>query len=299
MIPIESLSGITTFVVAARSTSFTEAAEHLGVSKSAVGKAIARLEERLGTQLFLRSTRRISLTADGEAYFAACASALDEIKGAEDSLGPRAKEPSGRLRMDMPMAFGRQVITPMLLAAAKQFPGLQLSLSFNDHLIDPIEEGVDLMIRFGDVGDQHNLIARRLASQRWVICGAPDYFDQRGVPDNLPSLSQHSCIVGFRRGLPLSWRIRSEGEEARFSPPPTHQFSDGAAMIDAALAGLGLCQMPLFLLQQHIQEGRLVEVLSELEPAPVAVHAVWPKTSHLRPKVRYVVDQLIELSKAW
>lgn len=299
MMQIESLNGVITFVTAARSSSFTEAAEHLGVSKSAVGKAISRLEERLGTQLFHRTTRRIRLSADGEAYFAACATALDEIKGAEDSLGPRANEPAGRLRVDMPVAFGRQVIMPMLLSLAKQFPRLKLSLSFSDHLIDPIEEGVDLMIRFGEIGDQSNLVARKLASQRWVICGSPEYLARQGYPDGLHSLERHDCIVGFRRGLPLSWRLCSEGQNIRFAPPSSHQFSDGAAMIDATLAGLGLCQMPLYLFRQHITDRRLVEVLAELEPDPVDIYALWPKTSHLRPKVRYVVDQLIELSKHW
>ena len=151
MVPIDSFQGVITFIVAARSSSFTQAAERLGLSKSAVGKAIARLEERLGTQLFHRTTRRISLTADGEAYFVACSTALEEIGAAESGLGPGGAEPSGRLRVDIPVAFGRRVVAPLLFEIANKYPALQLSLTFSDHLVDPIEEGIDLL----EIGRAH------------------------------------------------------------------------------------------------------------------------------------------------
>lgn len=295
MIPIDSFQGVITFVVAARSSSFTEAAEHLAVSKSAVGKSIARLEARLGTQLFHRTTRRISLTADGEAYYAACALALEEIGAAESGLGPGSREPSGRLRVDMPVAFGRRVVAPLLFEIARKYPALQLNITFSDHLVDPIEEGIDLLIRFGDLKDAAGLVARRLTVQRWAICAAPDYLSRFGMPTSLEALKDHHCIVGHRRGQPLSWRVRQGAETVRFAPPATHQIGDGETMILAAVAGVGLCQMPRSLFREDIDAGRLIEVLAEHEPDPVEVHALWPKVSHLRPKVRYVVDELVRL----
>ncbi|MCS3468947.1 DNA-binding transcriptional LysR family regulator [Pseudomonas sp. JUb42] len=299
MIPADSFQGVITFVMAARSTSFTEAAERLGVSKSAVGKAIARLEERLGTQLFHRTTRRISLTADGDAYFAACTSALEEIGSAESGLGPGGREPSGRLRVDMPVAFGRRVVAPLLFEIANKYPALQLNVTFSDHLVDPIEEGIDLLVRFGEIKDTSGLVARRLARQRWAICAAPDYLARFGTPHSLEDLQSHHCVVGYRRGQPLSWRVGNGAQSVRYTPPVSHQIGDGEAMILATVAGVGLCQMPRCLFRDDIEAGRLVEVLADFEPEPVEVHAVWPKVSHLRPKVRYVVDELVKVCEHW
>lgn len=295
MLPPDTLQGVLTFVEAARSHSFTEAAERLGISKSAVGKSIARLEERLGTQLFHRSTRRISLTADGEAYFSACSAGLEEISTAERGLGPGDREPTGRLRVDMPVAFGRRVGAPLLFEIAKKYQALQLNITFSDHLVDPIEEGIDLLVRFGELQDTSGLVARLLTRQRWAICAAPSYLAQAGEPQDLPDLANHHCIVGHRRGQPLSWRVRLEGKTVRYSPPSTHRIGDGEVMITGAVAGIGLCQMPRSLLKHDIDAGRLVEVLQGFEPEPVDVHAVWPRVSHLRPKVRYVVDELVKL----
>lgn len=295
MLPTDTLQGVLTFVVAARAHSFTEAAESLGISKSAVGKSIARLEERLGAQLFHRSTRRISLTADGEAYFSACSSGLEEISSAERALGPGDREPSGRLRVDMPVAFGRRVGAPLLFEIAHKYPALQLNITFSDHLIDPIEEGIDLLVRFGELKDTSGLVARLLTRQRWVICAAPGYLGRAGEPKSLTDLANHHCIVGHRRGQPLSWRVKLEGETVRYAPPSTHQIGDGEVMITGAVAGIGLCQMPRSLLKDDLDSGKLVEVMQAFEPEPVDVHAVWPKVSHLRPKVRYVVDELVKL----
>lgn len=294
MLPPDTLQGVLTFVVAARAHSFTEAAERLGVSKSAVGKSIARLEERLDTQLFHRSTRRITLTADGEAYFSACSAGLEEISTAERGLGVGSHEPTGRLRVDMPVAFGRRVGAPLLFGIARKYPALQLNITFSDHLVDPIEEGIDLLVRFGELEDTSELVARRLMSQRWAICASPSYLAQAGEPQDLQDLDNHHCIVGHRRRQPLSWRIRREGETVRYAPPLAHRIGDGEVMITGAVAGIGLCQMPRSLMKNDIDAGRLVEVLQDFEPEPVDVHAVWPRVSHLRPKVRYVVDELVK-----
>jgi DNA-binding transcriptional LysR family regulator len=296
MAQVDTFSGILIFVTAAKSRSFTDASEQLGLTKSAVGKAIAKLEDRLGAQLFHRTTRSISLTADGEAYFAACASALDEISAAETVLGPGQQRPVGRLRIDMPGVFGRRVIVPILLDIGRKHPDLQFTMTFSDYLIDPIEEGVDLVIRFGEVQSSSGLVARRLTRQRMVITASPQYLTERGTPKNVEELDRHACIVGYRRGLPLSWRITRNGESLRISPPSTHQISDGDPIIAAALAGLGCCQMPMFMVREHLESGRLIEILHDVSTEIIDVHAVWPKVGHLRPKVRHVVDTLLEIA---
>lgn len=295
MISWESLSGIATFVTVARSDSFTQAGEALGISKSAVGKAIARLEERLGVKLFHRTTRRMSLTADGDAYYAVCAAALDDIGEAESTLGTRLAEPAGRLRVDMPAAFGRRVVMPVLLDIATRYPALQLTLTFTDRVIDLVEEGVDLAIRFGPIADTADLVARKLTSHRWVICATPDYLARFGTPRTLADVAAHRCILGHRRGQPLSWHVDEDGAPTRFMPPATYQIGDADAMVDATLAGFGLCQMPLALFRRQIEAGRLTTVLDDCTARAIDVHAVWPRAVHLRPKVRYVVDALLAL----
>lgn len=226
-----------------------------------------------------------------------CAQALDGIAEAEGSLGTRLMEPAGRLRVDMPAAFGRKVLMPILLELGKKYPALQLTITFSDHVIDLVEEGVDLAIRFGPLDDSTDLVARKLTSHRWVFCATPDYLQGQGSPQTPADIAQHRCIVGYRNGRPLAWHLTEDGAAVRHAPPPTYQISDGESMIDATLAGMGLCQMPLALFRQHIDSGQLVTVLDAYTPQHVDVHAVWPRTSHLRPKVRHLVDTLLALSE--
>lgn len=293
----DHFGSIATFIAAARAASFTEAGERLGISKSAVGKSIAKLEARLGVQLFHRSTRKRALTADGEAYLAACSQALEEIENVENAFASHQRGPAGRLRIDLPASFGRHVVMPVLTRLADSFPELQLTVSFNECLIDPIEEGVDLVVRFGELGNLAGLVARKLMSQELVICAAPDYLARHGTPDSLDALSRHRGLVGYRGGVLLSWVIRENGQRVRFIPPATHQIGDGDALLAAAVAGLGICQVPMSEARVHLQSGALIPVLGELCAGTVDVHVLWPQTAHVRPKVRFVVDELVRLAE--
>jgi DNA-binding transcriptional LysR family regulator len=291
---IDQLSGVAIFVEAARAGSFTAAAERLGISKSAVGKSVARLEDRLGTKLFYRTTRRSSLTLDGESYFARCASVLDEIAAAETALDAGRFKPRGRLRIDMPGAFGRGVILPVLVEIAKAEPGLRFAMSFTDRIVDMVEEGIDLAIRLGELQDSSGLIARKLTEQRLVICGSPRYLEARGLPTCLDDLQSHDCIVGFRRETPLAWTVSDQsGSAVRLVPPPTHEIGDGDAILAATLAGCGLSQLPVWMVRDHLANRMLVAVLKEHSTVRIGIHAIWPRTKHLVPRVRYVVDALV------
>ncbi|MGP9790947.1 LysR family transcriptional regulator [Roseinatronobacter sp. NSM] len=297
MAETDTLSGIAVFVAAARAGNFTLAAEQLGITKSAVGKSIARLEERLGLKLFNRTTRRTTLTSDGEAYFAACSAAFDEIAATEAALTSRNRVIGGMLRLDMPVAFGRRILLPILLEIAKPHPRLSLTLSFTDAMVDPLHDDVDLVIRFGALPDTHGLIARRLASQRLMICAAPSYLQEHGVPQTVSDLAEHWNIVGMRKGPPVSWLMQENGSTKRITPPPTHQFSDGDAIIEAAISGFGICQLPASVVRRYIDSGALVPILEEHSRTSVDVHAVWARQGQLSPKVRYVVDRLVEYAE--
>jgi DNA-binding transcriptional LysR family regulator len=293
MAHLDRLNGIVSFVEAATALSFTAAAENLGVTKSAVGKSVSRLEDRLGTKLLHRSTRKLTLTPDGEAYLASCRHALEEIGGAEQVLLAKNHQFGGRLRVDAPAAWGRQILLPVLANIVKQHPGLSLSLSLTDRIIDPVEEGVDLAIRFGETKDTNGLIIRKLAEQRAMIVASPDYLRLRGTPITVDEIQDHDCIVGFRRDIPNTWRVRNlDGSTSRITPPATHEIGDGAAIVDSAVAGLGLAQMPSSLVEDHIKSGRLSAVLEEFSGAKIDISAIWPSTRHLLPRVRYVVEAL-------
>jgi len=289
----DPLSGVAVFVAAARARTFTDAADRLGLTKSAVGKSVARLEERLGFKLFHRTTRLTRLTADGEAYLAACTAAIEEVSAAQAALSSKSQILSGRLHIDMPVAFGRRVLLPALIEITRPHPDLSLTLTFTDATSDLLRDDVDLAIRFGALRDSSDLVARHLVTQDRVICASPAYLRTHGEPTRLADVRAHRCIVGAVKGPPLVWFVSDSGTDKPFTPPATHRFSDAEAMVAAAIGGLGLVQMPISLVREHIAAGSLRPILKAFSATGVEVHAVWPRQKHLSPRVRYVVDQLI------
>ena len=294
----DHLGGITAFVTTAQLGSFTAAAERLSLTKSAVGKSVGRLEDRIGLKLFLRSTRQLSLTPDGERFLVSCQSAIEILEQAEAELTSHISHPSGRLRVDLPAAFGRQRILPILLDITRSFPELALTVTFSERFVDLIEEGIDLVIRIGELADSSGLVARRLTTQKLVICASPDYLLYNGEPETPEELSQHQCVVGFRRNQPISWILREpDGQIMRFTPPPTHEFADGDAMLAATLAGCGLSQLPLWLVGKYIESGQLQAVLTGHSGGEMPISALWPKSRQLLPKIRHVVDTLVQAAE--
>lgn len=296
MPPFDHLGSVAAFVAAARHLSFTEAALTLGVTKSAVGKSVSRLEARLGAKLVHRSTRGLKLTAEGEAYLAIAARALEEIAAAETYLTSGKSAIAGRLRVDAPAAWGRAVLMPILLEVARAHPELRLALSFTDRIIDPIEEQVDLVIRFGESADHAGLIRRKLASQKAPLVASPAYLAVHGIPGRPEDLASHACITGIRREVPIGYRLG--GQAGRLEVQPTHEIGDGAAVVQAAIAGLGVAQMPFSLVAEPLADGRLVQVLAEHGAAEVGIYALWPRTRHLAARVRHVVDVLAAKGQA-
>lgn len=294
---VESLRSIIHFVTAANVLSFTVAAEQLGISKSAIGKSITQLEQNLGTTLFHRTTRKISLTTEGEAYLASCLLALETLQAAENSLRSKMTEPSGTVRIDMPAAFGRSVMMPILLDMAERFTQLKFTITFNDKIIDPLDIGFDLAIRFGPMKDSADLVARKLNEQHLVFAASPIYLEKYGTPKTLEDLLHHRCIMAWRGGRPLSWLVKKAKEDVRINPTPFHQISDGDAMADVCASGAGIIQFPESLLRPYVQKGELTLILPELTPSATELNVIWPRSRHLLPGVRFIIDQLSELSE--
>jgi DNA-binding transcriptional LysR family regulator len=290
--------GISEFVLAAQLQSFTAAGLQLGVTSSAVGKAVSRLETRIGVKLLHRTTRKLTLTNEGEAYLASCLRALDELGGTEECLSTGLSEPRGRLRIDLPGAFGRRYIAPTLIALARQYSQLDLTITFGDRTVDMVHDGIDLAVRIGALKDDPELVGRRLGEQYLVICASPNYLERRGPVNDRAALLEHDCVVGWRRGARATWLLNgSDGRIEEQEIRVRHELGDGEIMLQGVLEGCGLAQFPTWLVHKYLRSGQLVTVLDRYAGAKMPIHAIWPRTRYIQPKVRIVIDSLVKLAE--
>ncbi|MDW9368998.1 LysR family transcriptional regulator [Sinorhizobium meliloti] len=290
---MERFNGISVFVEVADAGGFSAAAARLNLSRSAVGKTVSRLERRLGVRLFHRTTRTQSLTEEGQLFYESCQKAFGEIRTAEDLLESGRREIRGRLRISMPVLFGRQCVAPLLRDLLRSHPRLEFDLSFNDRVIDLLDEGFDLAIRNSPLGNGSGLMMRTVAEQRMTVCASPAYLEAHGMPRTVAELAAHEGIVYARGGEPLSWSFPSDGKAAEIVLPQTRlRLDDLAAIADAAAAGHGLAWLPCWLVRERVQKGELVRVLTDRPGLIFKAHAVWPRTQHMLPKLRVVIDKL-------
>nr|WP_210278175.1 LysR family transcriptional regulator [Phyllobacterium myrsinacearum] len=273
--------------------SFAAAAEALEISGPMVGKHIRFLEERLGVRLINRTTRRQSLTDFGRAYYDRCRAILAEAEAADALAADQLSEPHGRLRVTMPVHFGRRCVTPVLLELAQRYPSLELDLSLSDRFADLAEDDYDLAIRTGDLDDKAGLIARRVARQRMIVCASPSYLDSQGEPQEIEELGRHSAIIYRRSGRVRPWLFPQKDQSPiEIMPVGRLRLDDLDAMADAAIAGMGLAWLPYWLVRARIQTGALVQLFQGQPEFPYDVHAVWLQTPQLPLKVRLAVDAL-------
>ena len=291
----DTLKGIPVFVASVEAGSFAQAAVRLHLSRSAVGKRLARLEERLGGRLFHRTTRSQRLTDNGALFYERCLRALEEIRGAESQLETGKHQVNGRLRVAVPVLFGPQCIAPLLLELAQEHPGLELEMSFSDRVVDLVEEGFDMAVRNGALADSSVLVARRLGEHRMVLCAAPDYLLKNGQPQTVDDLRQHTAINYTRAGRVLPWQLMDyDGTSRTFIPRSSLNMDDLQAICDAALAGHGLAWLPCWMVIKEIQQGDLVPLLKQAPDVRFDVHAVWQQTPHLPLRVRIAIDMLVK-----
>jgi DNA-binding transcriptional LysR family regulator len=289
---IDNLSEMAVFARVVQSGGFSAAARDLNLTPSAVSKQIGRLEDRLGARLLNRTTRRQSLTEVGAAFYQRCSRILADVSEAEQSVVDLQGVPRGTLRVNLPVAFGRLRVMPLVPKFLAANPELRIELTFNDRIVDLVEEGVDLAIRVGELSES-SLIARRLAPNRRVVCGAPGYFERAGTPERPADLIRHNCLVYIYRAARNTWRFQGpEGAEEVIQVTGTLESNDGESLRAAALAGLGVVLLPQWLIGEDICNGRLVQVMAGYHAPDNAVYAVYPPSRHLSPKVRGFVDLL-------
>jgi DNA-binding transcriptional LysR family regulator len=291
---MESLSGIVAFVRTAETLSFVAAGRALGVSASAVGKNVAKLEQTVGVRLFQRSTRRVNLTAEGTLFYERCRRILDDLQDAEAMLSHAAQTPRGKLRVSLP-TIGYRFLLPVLPEFSTLYPEVEVDLDFNDRLVDVIEEGFDAVIRSGELPDSR-LMSRRLGPFRFVLCAAPAYLKQNGVPQAPDDLKSHRCIR-FRfptTGKLQEWSLSKDAIDSEPRLQTALTCNNMEALRAAAIGGFGIAYMPDFLVKEVIQNGSLQTMLEDYLIKPGQFWALWPSSRHLSPKVRAFVDFLSE-----
>jgi DNA-binding transcriptional LysR family regulator len=287
--------GTAVFLEVADAGSFTTAAERLDMTKSNVSKSISRLEASLGVRLFHRTTRRLTLTEEGRLYSDACRRARSELHDAQAAFTSPHRMMTGNLRVSLPVIFGRHWVLPELLDIAMAHPGLELDISLTDRVVDLVEDGVDLAIRVGPLVDSASLVAKLLGVQQAVLSASPAYLERYGTPRSLAELEQHSCLTFGRRGQTRPWYFLDErGHPTPLAVRGRIGINDSEGIMAAALAGLGISLLSGWLVNPHLESGRLVQVLPEAKPQGFPIYAVWQKNQHLSPKVKHVVALLAE-----
>jgi DNA-binding transcriptional LysR family regulator len=288
---MDSLTGILAFVRTAESLSFVAAGRALGISASAVGKSVARLEQSVGVRLFHRSTRRVSLTAEGRLFYERCSRIIEDLHDAEAMLSYAAQTPRGKLRITLP-TIGYRFLLPVLPSFSALYPEIEVEFDFNDRLVDIVEEGFDVAIRSGDLRDS-SLMSRRLGPFRFLLCASPAYLLQMGIPQVPGDLEHHRC-VRFRfpaTGKIHEWRLEQNGAPCLLPHlEAALTCNNMEALRGAAIQGFGVAYMPDFVARDAIEAGELQTVLDNCLVHSGQFWAVWPSSRHLSPKIRAFVD---------
>lgn len=291
---MESLNGILAFVKTAESLSFVSAARAMGISASAVGKNVARLESSLKVRLFQRSTRKVSLTAEGQLFYERCRRILDDLQDAEAMLSHAIQAPRGRLRVSLP-TIGYRFLLPLMPAFRKAYPEIELEMDFNDHLVDLIDDGFDVVIRSGGLADS-KLMSRKLGPFRFVLCAAPAYLARKGRPQTLADLERHDCLR-YRfvtTGKIMDWSLGADPEITQLRLPTVLTLNNMEAMLMAAVDGHGIAYMPDFLVRESVRTGALESLLDAHTSDQGQFWALWQSSRHLSPKIRVFVDFIAE-----
>ncbi|MFP2926192.1 LysR family transcriptional regulator [Pyxidicoccus sp. 3LG] len=289
------LDEIFAFMSVVDAGSFVGGGRALGLTRSSAGKALARLESRLGVRLLNRTTRHLSLTDDGRVFHEHCLQVLAALDEAEASVGQRTGTPRGVLRLTLPDAFGRLHVLPLLRDYLRTWPEVQAEVSFTDRVADIIEEGYDLAVRINASSTDTRLVSRMVAQHRAIVCAAPSYLEARGEPDTLEELATHDCLIFSSRTRRQHWLLRQKGGPAvKVEGRSRLRLDSGEAIRDAAVAGLGIAYLPGFLVDEDLARGRLKALLPSCEKEFVPIMAIYPSKRHLPAKVRRFIDLMVE-----
>ncbi|NQW10127.1 MAG: LysR family transcriptional regulator [Alphaproteobacteria bacterium] len=291
---MDVLTGMAIFTAVVENNSLAGAARHLNLSPSVVSKQLSALEDRLGVRLLNRTTRRVSLTEVGSAYYERCKRILADVDEAEAAVTTAHSSPRGLLKITAPTTFAHRHVAPHLAAFIDRFPEVQVQLLVSDRLVDLVEEGVDLAIRIAQLKDS-SLIARKLAPNHRKLVASPEYLKRWGTPSKPEHVNDHA-VVSLLPGNPINdWHFVVDGEETVIRAKGDIVTNNGDAILELALSGAGLAMLAAHVVGEYLQCAKLVSVLDEYVREDVPIYAVYPSNRHLSPKVRAFVDFLIEM----
>lgn len=288
---MDTIDGMRTFLAVVTEGSFSRAAERLNMSPQLVSKYVAQLEARLGARLLNRSTRRLSITEVGQAYFERCGDVLADIDEMESAVGDATTAARGTLRINAPMSFGTLHLSRAIADYQCEQPEVAVDLTLDDRVVDIVSEGYDMAIRIGRLHES-SLIARKLAPIRLVVCASPDYIAEHGVPSTPEELKDYECLRYTLSSYSDRWRFQDNAETLDVRVTGKFSASNGDAIRLAAIAGRGLALQPTFIVGEDISAGRLQLVLGDYEVEPMGLYAVYAHRKYLSGKVRTFVDFL-------
>ncbi|MBL0546988.1 LysR family transcriptional regulator [Aeromonas jandaei] len=273
--------------------SFTAAAQELGMTKAMVSRRIAELEQRLGVRLLYRSTRQLTLTEEGEKYYRHCSKAVEALTEAELMLSASQQEVTGTLKMAVPIETGQLVVGRLVAKFLQAYPGLQVELELTNRVVDPISEGLDAVVRIGDMSDS-NLAARRLWSTRRLLCASPAYLARSPAIKRPEDLANHERVTVSNGFLASHWCFELDGKEVLVDPPSRFRVNNITCAREAAKAGLGLASLPAMLCQEELASGELVAVLPEWQQPKVSIYLLFPERQLMPRKLRVFIDFMVE-----
>ncbi|OMH33873.1 LysR family transcriptional regulator [Motiliproteus sp. MSK22-1] len=290
---MKGFSAIPIFVAVIETGGFSPAARKLGVSKSAVSKRITQLEDQLGVRLLHRTTRKLSLTEAGLRYYELASQVMVTAAQAEDAVTELQGEPQGRLRINVPMSFGRLHVAPVIPVFLERFPKLEINLVMDDQMVDLVGGGFDLAIRAGELPDSA-LIARKLAPCRHVIVASPEYVAREGRPKTVDELRDHNCLLYSYSTDAKEWTLTNNKETTSIQVSGNYQVNNSEALLEGVRAGTGIGRLPTFVAGPDLKAKRLINLFESYQIADKTLYAVFPEREYLPAKVRVFVDFLIE-----
>ena len=289
---MDTIEGMRTFVAVASQGSFTGGAKRRAISTKLASKYIRQLEQRMGVQLFNRTTRSVSLTETGTAYLARCVPLLEQLDELESLVQERQAELAGPIRITAPTGFGTTHLVKALLPFQAAHPNIAIDLHLADHYVPMIDEGIDLAIRFGVLQDS-SLVARKLMDMRIVFCAAPGYLAENGTPGTPAELASHRCLLRSSRKDPYSWRFTVDGKIETIRVQGQFISNSPLAVARMAAGGLGIGTIPLYTAEPFLENGSLQLLFEEQEADVIGLYAVYPPSRHLTSRIRALIDHLV------
>ncbi len=279
--------GVTEFVTVAQTHSFTQAGQRLGISTAQVSRQVSALERRLNEKLFYRTTRKVSLTQSGQVYYQHCHQLIEGLEAAERAMSNLQDHPRGLIKITAPVTYGEERVVPLINDFALKYPQVEVKIHLSNQTINLSEDGYDLAIRIGHLNDS-TMMAKKLSVRMLYTCASPSYIETFGAPHTPSELEQHNCLLGSKD----YWRFQELQKQKNIRVSGTLKCNSGYGLVDAALKGMGIIQLPDFYVQDHIESGHLLSLLDVYREKEEGIWAVYPNNRMLSAKVRLLVDYL-------